>query len=110
MFYEFVLSKQTVMKMAEKRQGRILVAGIEVESVLLRLFCHHLLRVEALFQDRRKEMGGGNLKNLQTVSLLKLPLLFLQEQNTDKCYHCIVDANRDNSELISVALVSVHIY
>lgn len=54
--YEFVLSKHTVMKMAEKRQGRILVAGIEVESVLLRLFCNHLLRVEALFQDRRK--GG----------------------------------------------------
>lgn len=53
--YEFVLSKHTVMKMAEKRHRGILVAGIEVESVLLRLFCNHLLRVEALFQDRRKE-------------------------------------------------------
>lgn len=55
--YEFILSKHTVMKMAEKRHGGILVAGIEVESVLLRLFCNHLLRVEALFQDRRKEGG-----------------------------------------------------
>lgn len=53
---EFV-RKHTVMKMAEKRHRGILVAGIEVESVLLRLFCNHLLRVEALFQDRRKEGG-----------------------------------------------------
>jgi len=66
------------MKIGEKRHRGILVAGIEVESVLLRLFCNHLFRIEALFRDRRKEGGKKPSKIFkQSLCLFKLPLLFL---------------------------------
>lgn len=81
------------MKIGEKRHRGILVAGIEVQSILLRLFCNHVFRIEALYRDRRKEGGKNPFKIFkQSLYLFKLPLLILKEQNTDKCYHCVVDA------------------
>lgn len=108
--YEFVLSKHTVMKIEEKICRGILVAGIEVESILLRLFCNHLFRIEAHFQDRR----GGKKKPSkifkQSLYLFKLPLLFFCRNRTQRnAITALWMPNRDNSELISIALVSVNI-
>lgn len=100
------------MKIGGKRHRGILVAGIEVESILLRLFCNHLFRIEAHFQDRRKEEKKKHLqKSSNSLSTyLNCHCYFCRNRTQTNAITVLWVPNRGNSELISVALVSVNIY